>query len=315
MATNSKIEWTDATWNPVTGCSKVSDGCKNCYAERLAHRFGWTTKPWTAANATENVILNLDRLEQPLRWKKPRRIFVNSMSDLFHEQVPDWFIRKVFQVMAEANWHIFQVLTKRPKRMKEMIERLEPEFDGMVFNGTKVSWPLPNVWLGVSVENQKAADERIPLLLQTPAAVRFLSCEPLLGPVDLSGFKPFDGECFCQESIDGCKPRLAKGCPETAIDWVIVGGESGPGARPMHPDWVRSIRDQCQEAGVPFFFKQWGSWFPLGQKSNGWNGISKHRNDEWPFQPMYRIGKQLAGRLLDGREWNEMPEVKFDATG
>jgi len=296
----------------MTGCSKVSDGCKNCYAERLAHRFGWTTKPWTAANATENVILNLDRLEQPLRWKKPRRIFVNSMSDLFHEQVPDWFIRKVFQVMAEANWHIFQVLTKRPKRMKEMIERLEPEFDGMVFNGTKVSWPLPNVWLGVSAENQKVADERIPILLATPAAVRFVSCEPLLGPIDLSRYlgagEPGEiGNGRLHNSPSEC-PTWYDWC-NCIIDWVIVGGESGPGARPMHPDWVRSIRDQCQAAGVPFFFKQWGSWFPLGQKSNGWNGTSKHRNDDWPFQPMYKIGKKLAGRLLDGREWNEMPEV------
>lgn len=282
----TKIEWTDVTWNPVTGCSKVSEGCRNCYAERLSHRFGWTKKPWTGPNAGENLKLHPERMEQPLRWKKPRRVFVNSMSDLFHEEVPFEFIQDVFDVMVKAWWHTFQILTKRPERMKNFMERFmaqrreyaETLKDNEIRRQARewAAHPPKNIWLGVSVENQKAADERIPYLLETPAAVRFLSCEPLLGPVDLSGYKPFDGECFCQERVDGCKPRLAKGCPETAIDWVIVGGESGPGARPMHPDWVRSLRDQCQQAGVPFFFKQWG-------------------------------GKKKAGRLLDGEEWNELP--------
>jgi len=309
MAWKTNIEWTDATWNPVTGCSKVSDGCKNCYAERLSHRFGWTSKPWTAANAAENVILNLERLEQPLRWKKPRRIFVNSMSDLFHEQVPDWFIRKVFQVMAEANWHIFQVLTKRPKRMKEMIERLGPEFDGMIYNGTKESWPIPNVWLGVSAENQKAADERIPLLLQTPAAVRFLSCEPLLGPVQIP-------EVFLKKLDWGEGP---KDWPDGAgtIDWVIVGGETGPGSRPMHPDWVRSIRDQCVEAGVPFFFKSWGEWLHPYLIRDGQTAMMEWagRFKMYEFDTdnvLSRVGRRRAGRYLDGRTWDEMPGGQSD---
>lgn len=296
----TKIEWTDEVWNPVTGCSKVSEGCKNCYAERFSHRFGWTKKPWTVGNAEENVKLHPERLEQPLRWRKPRKIFVNSMSDLFHEQVPFEFIDKVFAVMALSPKHTFQILTKRPKRMLEYFKSVDEraryftalpnrsvDYESgriceLLRNSTPGTppidrkWPLSNVWIGVSVENQKVADERIPLLLQTPATIRFLSLEPLLGPIDLSGYKPFDGECFCQDKTVGCKPRLANDCPESAVDWVIVGGESGPRARPMHPDWVRSLRDQCQQAGVPFFFKQWG-------------------------------GKKKAGRLLDGEEWNELP--------
>lgn len=259
----TKIEWTDEVWNPVTGCSKVSEGCKNCYAERFSHRFGWTKKPWTVGNASENVKVHPGRLEQPLQWRKPRKIFVNSMSDLFHEQVPFEFIDKVFSIMALVPQHTFQILTKRPERMKEYIaHRAAKEFSHL----KHIKWPLPNVWLGVSVENQKAADERIPLLLDTPAAVRFLSCEPLLGPVDLE--RPVPGS----RPVNGVYPPWMI----HLLDWVIVGGESGPGARPMHPDWVRSLRDQCQQAGVPFFFKQWG-------------------------------GKKKAGRLLDGEEWNELP--------
>lgn len=235
------------------------------------------------------------------------------MSDLFHEEVPFEFIQDVFDVMVKAWWHTFQILTKRPERMKNFMERFmaqrreyaETLKDNEIRRQARewAAHPPKNIWLGVSVENQKAADERIPYLLETPAAVRFLSCEPLLGPVDLTNYLPYSYQATDEWGA------FTDVYDQPGVDWVIVGGESGPGARPMHPDWVRSIRDQCQEAGVPFFFKQWGSWFPLGQKSNGWNGISKYRNDEWPFQPMYRIGKQLAGRLLDGREWNEMPEV------
>jgi protein gp37 len=325
MGDRSAIEWTDATWNPVTGCSKVSAGCTNCYAERVSHRFGWTAKPWNATYAAENVRLHPERLEQPLRWTKPRRVFVNSMSDLFHEQVPFEFIDQVFAVMALTERHTFQVLTKRPQRMlayfQDLDERasrtpargfrkvpyedgrycvvLEKALPDMVrrYGLIERHWPLKNVWIGVSVENQGAADERIPLLLQTPAAVRFLSCEPLLGPVDLSAYKPFDGECYCQDRPNGCKPRLAIGCPETAIDWVIVGGESGPHARPMHPDWVLSLRDQCQDAGVPFFFKQWGEFVPVDWVRAGSSGF-----------PVRRVGKKAAGRLLDGRTWDEYPE-------
>ena len=269
MAT--KIEWADETWNPVTGCSKVSDGCKNCYAERLSHRFGWTDKPWTVGNAVENVRLHQERLDKPLKWKKPRRIFVNSMSDLFHEDVPYEFIDQVFDTMVAAKQHTFQVLTKRPVRMKQYMERFmarrkrfveefysKPEDAEVRRMGREwAEKPPANVWLGVSVESQQAAEERIPLLLQTPAALRFLSMEPLLGPVDLG--KQLGWAAESRSVLNGWH----------GIDWVIVGGESGPKARPMHPDWVRNLRDQCQEAGVPFYMKQMGSaWNKKGKGNN-----------------------------------------------
>lgn len=222
MGDRSQIEWTDATWNPTTGCTKVSQGCKHCYAERIFHR------PYPGRKFTD-VRTHPDRLRQPLSWQRPRRIFVNSMSDLFHEDVPDEFIMQVFFIMAAAGRHTFQVLTKRPRRMLDWFawfEACKPAYDR--------NDPYSNVWLGVSVENQEAADERIPLLRQTPAAVRFLSCEPLLGGMDIS-------------------PYLR------SVDWVIAGGESGPGARPADLAWFRSLRDQCAAAGVPFFMKQmWG---------------------------------------------------------
>ena len=178
----SKISWTQETWNPVTGCSKVSQGCRFCYAEALSLRYGWSKNPWAERFAAENVVLHPDRLAAPLHWRKPRRVFVDSMSDLFHEAIPDEFIDRVFRTMQEANWHVFQVLTKRADRMRDYITRAANRVN------SNYDWPLRNVWLGTSVENQRWADERIPLLLDTPAAVRFVSCEPLLGPVDLSGY-------------------------------------------------------------------------------------------------------------------------------
>ncbi len=236
MATNSSIEWTDATWNPVTGCSKISPGCKHCYAERMANRL----QAMGQANYRNgfDVTLQPQMLELPLRWKTPKRIFVNSMSDLFHLDVSLSYIKQVFDVMRRAPWHQFQVLTKRAER----IEELSAELD----------W-APNIWMGVSVENKKYAC-RIDHLRKTGARVKFLSIEPLIGPVgkmDLRG-----------------------------IDWVIVGGESGPGARPMDAEWVTGIRDQCQRANVAFFFKQWGGVF-----------------------------KKKTGRELEGRTWDEMPEL------
>ena len=207
----SKIEWTDATWNPVTGCTQISPGCAHCYAKTFAERFrGVPGHPYERGFEPQ---LRPKRLDQPLRWKKPRTIFVNSMSDLFHEAVPDDYILKVFEVMQAADQHRYQVLTKRAERLAELAPSLP--------------WP-DHVWMGVSVENQRWTS-RIAPLRGTPAAIKFLSCEPLLGPLELD--------------LDG-------------IDWVIAGGESGPGARPMHPDWVRAIRDQCLESGTPFFFKQ-----------------------------------------------------------
>lgn len=217
MSDKSAIEWTDATWNPVTGCTKVSPGCAHCYAETLTLRFK-RGGPFLPGSAT--IRLHPERLRLPLSWRASRRIFVNSMSDLFHEEVPDAFVRKVFEVMKSASWHTFQILTKRHERLANVSPTLE--------------WPS-NVWIGVSVENQYWADRRIPLLKTVPAVVRFLSVEPLLKAIDLSAH------------LEG-------------LQWVIVGGESGARARPVRQEWVRQIRDECQMADVAFFFKQWGGW-------------------------------------------------------
>lgn len=238
MGDYSAIEWTDATWNPVTGCTKVSPGCQHCYAERLAKRLQAMGNP-RYSNGFD-VTLHPDQLGLPLRWKQPRRVFVNSMSDLFHEKVPDAFIQSVFRTMSQAHWHVFQVLTKRAERLRALAPLLR--------------WPK-NVWMGVSVENAAYA-ARIDHLRTVPAVVRFLSIEPLLGPLP--------------------ELRLDR------IDWVIVGGESGPNHRKPQPEWIRSIRDQCIRTGVPFFFKQWGG------------AISKS-----------------GGRTLDGRTWDEMPEHRM----
>ncbi len=236
MGNGSKIEWTEATWNPLTGCTKVSPGCKHCYAERLSKRLRAMGQP----NYTNGFKLTLHEhvLDRPLHWNRPQTIFVNSMSDLFHKDVPVDFILRVFEVMGQAHWHRFQVLTKRPERLLE----LDPA----------LPWQ-PNIWMGVSVENQRYV-HRIDLLRQTGAHVKFLSLEPLLGPLP-------------NLNLDG-------------MDWAIVGGESGPGARPMEEDWVLGIRDQCLAVGLPFFFKQWG-------------GVQKKR----------------TGRLLQGRTWDEMPQM------
>jgi protein gp37 len=234
MGDQSAIEWTDATWNPVTGCTKISPGCKHCYAERLSARLRAMGNP-RYRNGFK-LTLHPDQLTLPLRWRDPRRIFVNSMSDLFHEDVPDNFIRDAFDIMAQAHWHVFQVLTKRARRLAELAPSLH--------------WPS-NIWQGVSVESARYVS-RVADLVKVPAAVRFLSVEPLLGPIhDL---------------------------PLKGVAWVIVGGESGVGHRPIQPEWVRSIRNQCDKSGVAFFFKQWGG---LRSKS--------------------------GGRLLDGRTWDEMP--------
>ncbi|WP_026174058.1 phage Gp37/Gp68 family protein [Effusibacillus pohliae] len=347
----TKIEWATDVWNPVTGCSKVSPGCENCYAERISHRFGWTTKPWTAAHAAENVNLHTERLTEPLRWRKPRRVFVNSMSDLFHEVVPDWYIDQLFGIMM-ACWlknkssHTFIILTKRPDRMQSylspepvnLIERWSKSLDGVVImddpdmlfseyvetvSSYESIFPLPNVWLGVTVEDQRWADERIPLLLQTPAVVRFVSCEPLLGPVDLTrinlgqkltqgyGSRRIEWDALTgwekQYLPEATRPSVSISGPDRRINWVIVGGESGLGARPMHPDWVRDIRDQCREANVPFFFKQWGEWAPVHEHEPRIKGKLWFNFD--PDTAVCRFGKKKAGRILDGRTWDEMPDI------
>lgn len=304
----TKIEWTDEVWNPVTGCSKVSQGCKHCYAERVFPR------PYPGRAFTD-VQMHPERIAAPLHWRKPRRVFVNSMSDLFHDDVPDEFIDQVFAVMALASQHTFQVLTKRPERARDYLARHE--------------MPLPNVWLGVSVEDQETADYRIPLLLRTPAAVRWISAEPLLGPVDLGNLPSVSG-------IGRHLDALSSACKEesdlpTTLDWVIAGGESGPNARPMHPDWVRSLRDECADVGVPFFFKQWGDrqiasaanghfdssmatnnavWLHDDGLINGPSWFRADRRADTHPMAMIRVGKKQAGRLLDGREHLEYPNAR-----
>ena len=249
MGDHSAIEWTDATWNPVTGCTKVSPGCKNCYAERLATRLQLMGNPRYMKGFA--LTLHDDQLQLPLRWRQPRRIFVNSMSDLFHGDVPEAFIQSVFRTMEQAHWHSFQVLTKRADRLAKL--------------APKLPWP-DNVWMGVSVENADYAD-RIDLLRDVPAAVRFLSIEPLLGPLS--------------------KLRLWK------IDWVIAGGESGPRHRKPDPAWVRDIRDQCVKAGVPFFFKQWGG--PIAK--SGGRVLDGRTWDEMPDErPLKRRNDRLISR-------------------
>ncbi len=238
MPDKSAIEWTDATWNPVTGCTKISPGCAHCYAETITLRFK-RGGPFLPGKTT--IKLHPDRLDDPGKWRSPRLVFVNSMSDLFHEEVPFEFVREVFEAMESHDQHTYQILTKRPERMLEYSAWADGRW-----------WPT-NVWAGVSVENQYWADRRIPLLRQVPATVRFLSCEPLLKPLELE---------------------------LTGLQWVIVGGESGHKARPMEESWAVDIRDQCQQAGVAFFFKQWG-----GRTS------------------------KAGGRMLLDREWSELPTL------
>lgn len=361
MGDKSGIEWTDATWNPVAGCSPVSEGCRNCYAARQALRmgsnpnekvqaaYGGTAEMRGAGDARRAVFTGKvntlpDRLDQPLRWKRPRRVFVNSMSDLFHESVPFEFIDRVFAVMALADRHTFQVLTKRPERMEEYF-RHNPT--GRMNKGTQERvaaaameiasargenvhdaywdlwlewWPLPNIWLGTSVENQAAADERIPHLLRTPAAVRFLSCEPLLGPVEL------DFDWLQPPNPDPLPTDGRFRQPENGIHWVIVGGESGPGARPMHPDWVTDLYLKCADADVAFFFKQWGAWVTLMAEAFTKADPDGHApmvafwpdgrtSEEWPKEDdgyvctAKRVGKKAAGCDLFGETIQELPKA------
>ncbi|MDE2467382.1 MAG: phage Gp37/Gp68 family protein, partial [Bradyrhizobium sp.] len=275
---DSGISWTDETWGPVRGCSRVSQGCTRCYAERIAARFSGSGQPYeglakqtpSGPRWTGNVKLIEERLLDPLKWRKPRRVFANSMSDLFHENLPDAAIDRVFAVMALAPQHCYQILTKRPERMlryfslgglREELIGIEAERVSGIARHTDAMqprWPIPltNVWLGVSVEDQATADERIPLLLRTPAAVRFISAEPLLGPVQLARKwigrgKPLGGGPQCDLSRPWEAPASMAG-----LDWFICGGESGPGARPMDIEWARSLRDQCNAAGVAFWMKQ-----------------------------------------------------------
>lgn len=393
MADQTQIEWTDATWNIITGCSVVSPGCTNCYAMKLAgtrlqhhpSRAGLTTASKAGPVWNGQVRFNAEWLTQPLRWTKPRMIFVCAHGDLFHEGVPDDWLDQIFAVMALCDQHTFQVLTKRPERMlayladpgrrraaMDAVEAVKPlRLYGQRSvcladqRRTREKWEaareslsgcfLPNVWLGVSVEDQARADERIPILLDTAAAVRWISAEPLLGPIDLTDVAIDLPECRQRNrtinaleageaaatralnspdwSPDGPQPFPAP----TALDWVVAGGESGPGARPLHPDWARQLRDQCAEAGVPFLFKQWGDWMPVTVEGDPeWDTIdegidparaqalspretcllySDGRRQEdkgLAFQTadprqMLRLGKKAAGRRLDGQLHDGFP--------
>ncbi|MDJ0403930.1 phage Gp37/Gp68 family protein [Rhodococcus erythropolis] len=315
MSDKTGIEWTDATWNPVTGCTKVSPGCDNCYAETFSERFRGT--PGHYFEGGFDIQLRPDKLDQPLRWKRPRRIFVNSMSDLFHKDVPDEYIAKVFAVMALAPQHTFQILTKRHARMRSLLnagdfqtavaEHMLAMTDEERLPDVGDPLPLPNVWLGVSTEDQKWADLRIPALLETPAAVRFISAEPLLGPINL---EMLAGKTLGWNALDD------ESIAHPALDWVIVGGESGRNARPMHPAWATSLRDQCAHAEVPFLFKQWGEWVPgildfgsrTGKVGIGFRSAPYVDGRYWgEFASMSRVGKKSAGRELDGRTWDEYP--------
>lgn len=370
MGATSKIEWTDATWTPIRAaridngkagvhCEKVSEACKNCYAERLnlrnlpAHGTGL---PFNIVSRDKVGFYFDDAIgEQALRWRRPRKIFVCSQTDLFGEFVDDDLIAMTFAYMALASWHTFQVLTKRPQRLlalsrsAEFCELVEDNISMLAMDHCDAldrrrddlraaeidvlgeDWPLQNVWLGVTAENQARADERIPLLLQTAAAVRFVSAEPLLGPIDLDsslgGTKWIGGQRGCAGMHAGVGTA---DCPREphhhhddrcsrGLDWVITGGESGPGARPSHPEWFRSLRDQCAAAALPFFFKQWGEWAPgecvpdekkyhCQTYGDDWTDCS----DDWATEAdsgpiVYRVGKQKAGRMLDGQEWSQFP--------
>ena len=352
MSAASTIEWTDATWNPVRGCALVSPGCTNCYAMRQAHRASGPGRAYEGLTQiskagpvwTGKVRTVPELLAQPLHWQRPRRIFVNSMSDLFHEDVPLDFIAEVWAIMALSHQHTFQILTKRAARMlailaapmfrervAEHLLRLNRPLD---YNG---HWPLKRVWLGVSVEDQRRADERIPLLLQTPAAVRWISAEPLLGSVTLLEhlYRNLQPTPETRTHNGKRQMKMTHNGRRGDLHWVVAGGESGPGARPMHPDWVRSLRDQCAAAGVPFFFKQWGAYAPLfpqyhdeyrlEDNDDGCTGRdfpdegvlyrTGYFYDGLEHQPhtgvgaywIARVGKRAAGRQLDGRTHDEYP--------
>jgi len=349
MADKSKIAWTEATWNPVSGCSKVSEGCRNCYAERDWPRLSRLVPAYAGRNF-EDVACHPDRLDQPLRWKRPRKIFVNSMSDLFHPDVPDEFIARVFALMSIASWHTFQILTKRPERMLSFMTRralrnldtgkIEESEEGSPgsyascklrdalflylvpgkrykLNLPESAWALPegvdrfvfplhNVWLGVSVEDQKTADERIPLLLKTPAAVRWVSIEPMIGPVSFrwrygNGFKtdPATG-IQSRNHLDGLR----------RLDWIVVGGESGPQARPMEAEWVRKITYECEEARVPLFVKQLGAAY--SDPVDGIAGASL----KIPEEAVSLLKRRLKHRSgTDMKEWPEGLRIRESPGG
>ena len=355
MADKSKIEWTDATWNPIRGCSRVSEGCRHCYAERTAARFSGSGQPYQGLAELISVVwpvemyVNMvhgelkgdppigkvvaeprwtgdvrfipEMLDQPLRWKRPRKIFVNSMSDLFHEKVDVRWVDQIVAAMLVTPQHTYQVLTKRPERMRNYLcnvgaRQIEPHMQRLRAGIGRLDWPWRNIQWGVSVEDQKTADERIPLLLQTPTAVRWVSYEPALGPVDFTRSIPCG--YYCDESVGhvdhGPNGNLG------AIDWIVAGGESGPGARQAHPEWFRIARDQCKTAGVPFFFKQWGEWLHASQMNHAFSDPELDRltfktvcRDTGKGDLFFRVGKKRAGHLLDGKVHQQFPSTSHES--
>lgn len=327
----TKIEWCQETWNPVTGCTKISEGCHNCYAERmakrLAGRYGYPKdEPFKPG------IFHQDKINLPLSWKHQKKVFVCSMGDIFHDDVDIDHQIKIFDRISQAKNITFMILTKRPENALRFCIQC-----GLIPSGlplpacptpSGVEWPK-NAWLGVTAENQQRADERIPILLSIPAAVRFVSVEPMLGKIDFRKWLPHHENCRCPE----CYHRAFKSKPAYTLDWVICGGESGPCARPMHPDWALSLRDQCVAAGVPFFFKQWGEWGPrdcfskcveVDPDDKKWPSVKINKNgfnvstdldiagvpgcgfDDHAVW-MQKCGKKISGNLLGGQEWNQYP--------
>lgn len=305
------FDWWDVSWNPVTGCSPISPGCDNCYAAAMSKRF----------YGNFNVTLHPERIDRPLSWRKPKLVFVCNMGDLFHEDVPFAFIDRVFAVMAALPKHTFCLLTKRPERMSAYIDSLTSfefgsERDCNLYDLWRVqcaldehqlrpSFPIPNIWLGVTAENQEQANKRVPVLLKTPAAKRFVSVEPMLERVDFAKITltvedGYFGDCLRWYLKSNC---AVKDYP--TIDWVICGGESGPGARPMNPQWARDLRDQCVNANVPFYFKQNGEYVSVSEVE----GPGAHYTFD-DARTVRRTGKRRAGRTLDGKEWNQIPEGK-----
>ena len=321
----TKIEWTNETWNPIIGCNKVSLGCDNCYAEKMAYRLmhmpygadyqfvlsdNGKSDPEKYKNLPKwngETHFQKSQLDNPLKWKKPRMIFVVSMGDLFHESIPFEWIDKVFEVIFQTPQHTYQILTKRPERMKKYFEHQNELLKDL--GGYS---PPPFIWLGVTAENQEQANKRIPILLEIPAAIRFVSIEPMLSKIDI--------QKYLTPGADGLPEEVER--YHDWIDWVICGGESGSKARPMHPDWTRSLRDQCKKIGTPFFFKQWGEYTPNNSNTKWYKniGISEDGGlfnkeidlDAWQgrnFKLMFKVGKSKTGNLLEGKEHNEMPTI------
>lgn len=333
---DTKIEWAMKSWNPMTGCTKISPGCKNCYACRMSKRL--VGRAGYPADDPFRVTLHPDRLEQPLHWKNPRRVFVASMGDLFHEDVPFEFILGVFSIIERCPQHTFIILTKRPEGAREFFDEVAIDNSDVGLSGWNILLDCLNIYLGVTAENQEQADKRIPILLTIPAAVRFVSVEPMLEGIDLLKMQP--NHYTLINSLEGCETAFRGMSMEPSsdytgkkLDWVICGGESGSGARPMHPDWARSLRDQCVEAGISYFFKQWGEYQEIYRFNSFLHWVNKasthvDRNciclgskgtvcrtgkdfaaHQFPVVVMRKVGKKAAGRELDGQTWSEFPNV------